>query len=170
MKKSSSENNTSLCSPENGSDVVPSRKMAFLRRQYAPLTIILAILLIVYWTSLFVATHVPIPKGMLRNGGDKVAHFLTYGFLSALMMAVRASQGSFGWKSVMARFFLIIGYGAFDELTQLLVRRHADLIDWSADVVGTAAGIAGFIIAKQLFDRIRPSEQTPQHAGDPVTE
>lgn len=112
------------------------------RRSYGPVTILLAVLLVLYWASLFTATHVPLPRGVLRHGGDKLAHFLAYGGLAALMMSVRASHGPFGWRSVIGRFIVLVAYGAFDELTQLLVRRQADWWDWMADVVGVAIGLS----------------------------
>ena len=58
-------------------------------------------------------------------------------------------------------------YGAFDELTQLLVpRRTADLRDWAADVVGATLGVAAFLIGWRLvYGRARDEpDKSPRRA------
>jgi len=107
---------------------------------YSP-TFVITTILCVYWAVLFYSTHTKLPPGMLPGNSDKFVHFTAYGLLGALLMALRASRGSFPWTSIVARWVVLAMYGAFDELTQLLVNRNADIHDWFADVVGAAIGI-----------------------------
>jgi VanZ family protein len=44
-------------------------------------------------------------------------------------------------------------YGAFDELTQIPVGRHADVADWFADVAGSVIGLALFAMVRSIFAR-----------------
>jgi len=110
-------------------------------RQMPLATLVIAVLLCLYWVALFYGTHTKLPPGLLPGNSDKVVHFLSYGGLGALFMSLRATRGTYGWYSVVARWFVLAGYGAFDELTQLLVNRTADVLDWSADICGAAVGL-----------------------------
>ena len=106
------------------------------------LTYLLAIALVCYWLIAFAGTHIPIPAGVIpRGGGDKVLHLVGYAILGALLMGLRASRGPFGWRSVIVRWAVLAMYGAFDEVTQRLVGRHADVADWCADLIGAAFGL-----------------------------
>lgn len=50
------------------------------------------------------------------------------------------------------RLLMIVGvYAALDELTQPLVARDAEVLDWCADMVGTAAGL---LVAAWLAQRV----------------
>ncbi|WP_157605169.1 VanZ family protein [Schlesneria paludicola] len=104
-------------------------------------TLVVVLLLIGYWGVLFYATHTPLPVGLLPGQTDKAIHFTAYGLLAVLMMTLRATRGAFGWYSVVMRWFVLAAYGAFDELTQLLVNRSCDFVDWLSDVAGVTCGL-----------------------------
>lgn len=111
------------------------------KRQMSIATLIVILMLVVYWGVLFYATHTPIPPGLLPGQTDKAIHFTAYGLLAVLMMTLRATRGPFGWYSVIMRWLVLAAYGAFDELTQMLVNRSCDFVDWLFDVTGVTAGL-----------------------------
>lgn len=126
----------------------------------------LAAALICYWLVAFAGTHIPIPPGTIPRGGDKVLHLVGYAVLGALLMGLRASRGPFGWPSVLARWLVLAAYGAFDEVTQLFVRRRADVADWCADVIGAMIGL--FVVA--LLVRVLSKRATNKLDQTPSSE
>ena len=105
------------------------------RRQVATL------MLVCYWLLLFVGTHLP---GRLVHGirfSDKFLHLGAFAGL-AFLLAYAFS----GRRPTPARLMLVAVvascYGAFDELSQLLIpSRTADFYDWIADMLGVGLGI-----------------------------
>ena len=112
------------------------------RNRISAATLVVAVALCVYWGALFYGTHTKLPPGFLPGHSDKIVHFASYAGLAALLISLRATRGTFPWFSVIGRWMVLALYGAFDELTQLLVNRSADFYDWCADVVGSAVGLA----------------------------
>ena len=119
--------------------------------------------LVLYWISLFVATHIPIPPNLGIGDADKLFHFLAYAGLAGLTtltVALWARQGLAAWH-LAAIVVGLSAFGAFDELTQPLANRHADWYDWYADVAGVVAGtIAGALVygaARMWTSRAIPS-------------
>ena len=123
--------------PSEKSNVGSGESTSHRRR----ITVLLTIALVLYWLVAFLGTHIPIPAGVIPRGGDKVLHFAGYAILASLLMGLRASRGPFGWYSVLMRWMVVALYGAFDEVTQSLVGRHADVGDWCADLIGAAFGL-----------------------------
>lgn len=97
----------------------------------------------VYWAGIFVLTHLPAPvvRRMVPNVWDKLAHFLMYFLLAALLGA--ALVLTFPRRRSIPLWVLLIGflYGAMDELLQPFVRRDATLLDWVADALGVWAAV-----------------------------
>lgn len=123
--------------PSDKSNVGSGESASHHRR----ITVLLTIALVLYWLVAFLGTHIPIPAGVIPRGGDKVLHFAGYAMLASLLLCLRASRGPFGWRSVVVRWAVLAMYGAFDEVTQSLVGRHADVADWCADLIGAAFGL-----------------------------
>lgn len=97
----------------------------------------LAAVWIGYWVVLFGLTHTPklprVPIPMDRR--SLVAHFIAYAGLALLCVLVRIARRpdlSIQWKLRWTAIFA--AYAAADELLQPLFRRHADPLDWLADV------------------------------------
>ena len=132
--------------------LLPERSTLPPRTRLVP--IIVTVMLCVYWAALFYGTHTKIPAGMLPGNTDKLIHFGAYAGLGILLMTLRASRGAYSWYSVAARWCVLACYGAFDELTQLLVNRNADMEDWLADVFGAAIGL-GLVTLVVGFQRLR---------------
>ena len=130
------------------------------------LRMLLAIALASYWLVAFLGTHMPIPAGVVpRGGGDKVLHLVGYSVLASLLMGLRASRGPFGWYSIVMRWLVLAAYGAFDEITQLLVGRHADVADWYADLIGACCGL-GFVVVLVRVCSLRIAKREPLSAAD----
>ncbi len=121
-----------------------------LRRR---LRMLLAVALVSYTLVAFLGTHMPIPPGVIPRGGDKVLHYLGYFVFGALLMGLRASLGEFRWPSVVGRAGFLACYGAFDEITQKLVGRSADVADWCADVLGACCGLLVIVLLVRVCSR-----------------
>jgi VanZ family protein len=75
----------------------------------------------------------------LELGSDKVAHFLAYAVLGALLAHAVTRTG---WPLALA-YALGIAYGASDEIHQYFVPgRSSDVVDWVADALGVLAAVA----------------------------
>src|SRR3954453_4356748 len=94
--------------------------------------------LLAYWPLLLVLTHIP-PEHVPDVGvGDKVEHLGAYGLLAgALFVTLWLYKHNLRnlWLIVL---FIVLAYGAFDELPQPFFRRDCSLSDWFADASGTA--------------------------------
>ena len=137
--------------PQNASGAQPPARRLSVRS-------VLAVMLIVYWASMFFGTHVPTLP--LVKAGDKMLHFCGYAGLATLLMGWRASRGQFGWKTPLLLWFMLAAYGAFDEVTQIPVGRQADVADWLADLTGAACGL-GLAVVIARWISIRRRDATP---------
>ncbi len=93
-------------------------------------------LLAIYWTALFLGTHVPVPSGVLKQGSDKVIHFLAYAGLAFLLSLWR---GPAKWRTSLV---ILAVFAVVDEVLQIPVGRTCDLHDMIADWLGSAFGAA----------------------------
>ena len=103
-----------------------------IRRSWLPPLLWAAIILLL--------TSIPVPESLAVSGGDKTAHLVMYavlGFLSA-RAALRSSVAP------PSLVFVLVGiaiFAAIDEAHQLVIPgRHADRMDWYADVAGASLG------------------------------
>jgi len=102
----------------------------------------------VYWIGLFVVTHLPPSRLPQTRIDDKLAHFISYAILTALLLASlqfsRLSPRAAAWWTVA----VLCVYAAVDELLQIPVGRICSLQDWLADVSGVIT-VAAFTVAVQ---------------------
>ena len=101
---------------------------------------------VAYGAFLVFATHYPKPESLVggRLPPDKLMHFVAYGLLGSLVAATLVAYGRRG-VGTLVRLVVVLAIAAiFDELTQPLFGRNAELIDWAYDCLGLAAG-AGFV-------------------------
>jgi VanZ family protein len=119
--------------------------------RYAPVA------LAVYWTALFIGTHLPITQQKVEPVPyfDKWLHlagFAGLAFLAATAWRARRSGRPLGSVQYGCLLAGMAAYAAVDELSQLLpfVRRNADLGDWFADVIGAAIGLALYTLARMM--------------------
>jgi VanZ family protein len=100
-------------------------------------------LTILYWGTLFSATHVPAPRLPVMTVTDKTLHFSGYALLAvAVFCTLRLAKP--GWRDLAATVLAIcLTYAAVDEWTQALpfIGRACELADWYADAAGAAVGV-----------------------------
>ena len=92
------------------------------------------------WAALLFAFSAQPRLGIdLEHGSDKLAHFLAYAVLGALLAHATTRTG---WPPAAARA-LGIAYGASDEVHQFFVPgRSSDVRDWLADAAGVIVAVA----------------------------
>ena len=108
---------------------------------------ITVISLVLYWLTLFVLAHIPIPQYVRRAGvSDKSLHFLAYLILTFLLWYAIRPYEKVNWRKASVWWVLIIltGYGAVDEVVQSFVGRTCDAMD-------IAANLAGILTSLLLF-------------------
>lgn len=110
--------------------------------RYDRVTIALSILLAGYWLSMFVGTHIPRVPQVLAEQGDKTLHLCAYGGLGVLLLSWRISVAPATLRMIVIAWFVIAGYGIFDEITQPFFGRFCDAGDWIADMIGTTIAFA----------------------------
>ena len=104
--------------------------------------------LLIYWPTLFVLAHIPIPQ-LVRKAGvsDKIIHFVAYLVLVFLLWFVIGSDRKVTWRRATAWWVLLVMvcYGMVDELLQGVVAgRSCDAMDFLADLVGVLTGLILF--------------------------
>ncbi len=102
-----------------------------------------------YVTAMFVGTHLPVVvvQGVTPSN-DKALHFGAYGALG-LLVGLQLSRPV---RTAVVTLFAMAVWAAVDELTQPLVGRSAEVLDWLCDVLGAAAGIG---MASTMIQRRR---------------
>ncbi|MEM6314676.1 MAG: VanZ family protein, partial [Planctomycetota bacterium] len=94
------------------------------------------------WVAMFVVTHVPSfhtgDPETGRMGFDKIAHFLGFALLACMLRVML-------WWRVVVIVGVLAVYGVVDELTQPIVGRTADPVDWVADMLGVGFGLLAAI-------------------------
>jgi VanZ family protein len=109
---------------------------------------IAACVLAVYWPTLFVLSHIPIPRVVQEaDVSDKSLHFLVYLVLSFLLWYVVGGNQKVNWRRAMPWLvlFVIVVYGIFDEWLQGYVAgRSCDVRDFFSDLAGALAGLILF--------------------------
>jgi VanZ family protein len=88
--------------------------------------------------------------------GDKLAHFLLYAVLGALLAYGRGREGELAHAAPIAAGVL---YGASDEWHQSFVPgRQVSALDWTADACGVAAGYwIALSVMRRRASRGRPA-------------
>lgn len=110
------------------------------------------------WLLAFTLTHIPVePSGVQRIPHfDKFAHFSVY-FAIAYLGGLRLRTKT---QATLSRLLLwaaiYIAYAAFDEGTQPLIGRDADMTDWLFDAIGVIVStIALWMGSMPAFSRRR---------------
>jgi len=99
--------------------------------------------LAVYWPTLFIFAHIPVPEEVQKAGvSDKALHFLAYATLVFLLWIALNPQDKVRWRKATVWWVLLIvaAYGVIDELLQGYVGRSCEMADLEADLAGAFAG------------------------------
>lgn len=103
--------------------------------------------LLVYWPAIFISSHIPIPELVYKaQVSDKRLHFLVYLILVFLLWFVVSPDKKVNWRKTTAWWvlFVVVWYGAIDELLQVYVGRICDVTDFLADLTGAITGLILF--------------------------
>jgi len=99
---------------------------------------------IIYCGAIFIQSSFPATGQYPVSFSDKILHFTAYALLGILFfralrtLAIRKRTRLTALLSVM----LASLYGLSDEIHQYFVPlRHADMLDWLADVIGSICGV-----------------------------
>jgi VanZ family protein len=102
--------------------------------------------LVLYWPTLFVLGHIPVPQIIRRaHMSDKSLHLLAYMILTFLLWSAIKPREKVRWRKafVWCLLAMVAVYGVCDEYLQSFVAdRTMDPKDFLADVVGTVAALA----------------------------
>jgi VanZ family protein len=107
----------------------------------------------VYWLGMFYGTHTPSPPHTPFGHADKWMHFSAYFGLAVLLSLATSLRRPASWTKSVGIVLLLAGYGALDEVTQILVGRDCELLDWCADMVGVTLASAIFWLALVAYRR-----------------
>jgi VanZ family protein len=114
------------------------------------------LVLVVYWLTLITATHIPrVPEPLGFRPSDKVVHLLAYAVFGALAGLAWSLRWGLSWRAALGLWLLLAAHGILDEVTQPIFGRHADVLDWYADMLGAAVGLAMVGAARQCWLRMR---------------
>lgn len=95
--------------------------------------------LAVYWPTLFILAHIPIPQEVQEAGvSDKALHFLAYATLVFLLWIALNPQRKVCWRRATVWWVLltVVVYGIIDELLQSYVGRSCEAMDFVSDLAG----------------------------------
>ena len=93
------------------------------------------IIAVVFTATVVLLSHFPqdsIPSPLEISGFDKLEHVFAYGVITLLF--ILSLRNSSTLLSTLLLFFAVLGVTTFDELTQPLVSRTANLTDWLGDI------------------------------------
>ena len=122
------------------------------------LGVTLLVVFVLYSVSLIVATHLPRVPTFVRPGADKWLHFGAYGCQATLAMGTLYFTNRLGLKNVVYLTIILVIFGVFDELTQPIFSRQAELLDWVADCAGVFFGVC----SAYLVIHIRGEMKSPK--------
>ena len=110
------------------------------------------LVLVGYWVSMCVATHIPNPPDVVpAQVSDTWLHLTAYLGLAVLLVQGVAVGRRVNRRDAIRLWGLAAVYGALDEVTQLIpvLHRTAEWKDWAADVAGAAVGVlVGMLVAR----------------------
>lgn len=101
-----------------------------------------SLLLILYWSAIFIGTHLPAKAVPKMEVSDKFQHFGAYAVLAFLLAWAIPTRKGFYVRHAAITFGIVILYGCLDELTQYFVPgRSSSLGDLMADAAGALIGL-----------------------------
>jgi VanZ family protein len=119
-----------------------------------------AIVLVLYWLTMFTATHVPrAPQPLPPGFTDKWQHYVAYSGLGFLLAAWWRLRRPLTFRAGIRLFAIAALYGALDEMTQPFFGRDAELLDWRSDLIGALSGLVlGAIVLAAVYRGKRKSD------------
>jgi len=101
--------------------------------------------LLLYWPTIFVLTHIPLPQELLQDVhvSDKTLHYTAYLILVFLLWFAISPDRKVNWRRATAWWVLlvVVWYGVFDEWLQGYVNRNPNIMDFFADLAGAITSL-----------------------------
>lgn len=119
---------------------------------------------IAYWCLMFIITHLPPARVPKLRVSDKVEHLAAFMLLGGLLYLCLKPKVH---HTLLAVALIGAAYGAFDELTQPLVGRRCELLDWVCDFTGILIGASGVALAMKLLAAAELRAVSPSPSGRP---
>ena len=107
--------------------------------------------LVPYWLLLFIGTHIPTKSMPKIDDLDKLIHASAYAGLAFLLVWAIPPRLYRGARRYLLAAILAVVYGVFDEVSQMLVGRTADVMDWLYDCLGVCIGLFLFFVVRQAW-------------------
>ncbi len=111
---------------------------------------------VLFILAMFAATHFPahaLPRQVATL--DKVLHCCVYLMLAfSVLTSWELTIGQLRPHHYFTVWLVGTLYGAFDEITQIPVGRHADVRDWISDIAGIVLGLTLFRLLRPLLYRL----------------
>jgi VanZ family protein len=104
-----------------------------------------------YWLGLFAVTHIPPAQLPKTNVSDKLEHFTAYAILCGFLHFCLWPRRMHPLTRAGVVLGIAMAYGAFDELTQILVNRSCSIDDWYADVGGACVAVLVMSLVRMLM-------------------
>ncbi len=133
----------------------------------------------VYASMLILSTHWPrlvLPKFPKIIPFDKVCHFSGYAILMFLLLVLptgwfRRPEGGFrpqAWFAATSLLVIVAICAAIDEVTQPLVMRDMDPLDWTSDVMGALTALTLVTVYLFIQNLRQRTNQTASYVRDPA--
>jgi VanZ family protein len=105
---------------------------------------------------MFVATHFPVAALPYHvSHVDKLIHCLVYMALAfSVLTSWELTVGQLRPQHYFTVWLVGTLYGAFDEITQIPVGRHADVNDWFFDIAGIVFGLTAYRLFSPIMYRV----------------
>ena len=116
---------------------------------------------VVYWITIFIVTHIPLPPPQGPTISDKTIHGIAYLLLGSLLFISGCFLSTRRWTIAGWVIGICLVYGAIDEVLQGFVNRSPELGDWLADASGALLGVSLCLAAHAIAARRSPREPVP---------
>jgi hypothetical protein len=122
-----------------------AKRLEYLKMKISRERFFFTAILIFYWISIVIATHIPVPNWVRGMGvSDKTMHFAAYAVLTLLTWLASSFDVKADWRKIRPLLILVIilFYGIIDELSQhFIAGRSTDIVDLISDLSGAAFGL-----------------------------
>jgi VanZ family protein len=103
---------------------------------------------------MFILTHLPPSRVPKLRMSDKIEHLMAFMLLGGLLYLCLRPRVR---QTLLIVAIVGAAYGAIDELTQPLVGRSCELLDWASDVSGIVLGSLAIAAMHKLVRSPRPA-------------
>ncbi|MEL7265798.1 MAG: VanZ family protein [Planctomycetota bacterium] len=109
--------------------------------------------LVVYWSALFIGTHLPRLPQVDVEHADKYMHFFAFAGLAFFLAWVVPAPRGLWWAKALVLLGIIAAYAIIDEISQGWVGRSTDVYDFIADMCGAAGGLCVYAAIRSGVNR-----------------